>query len=318
LFARYATYGGSSPMAAPATLMLIAHVEQQGVWAVVGGMHRLATALAALALRLGVTIACGRGVARLLVADGRISGVRLEAGEHERADAGEQLPASAVVFNGDAAALPAGLLGEATAGAVTARPAAARSLSALTWNLVTPAHGFPLLRHNVFFSSDYPREFNELFARGQLPTEPTVYVCAQDRSDTATPDDGRPERLLCLVNAPARADLAPPTAPDIEACEQRSFAHLARLGLRLAPQSPGRLRQGPADWARRFPATGGALYGQATHGWRSSFNRPAAACAVPGLYLAGGSTHPGAGVPMAVLSGLLAARQCLSERSGRT
>ena len=314
LFARYATYGGSSPLAAPATLMLIAHVEQAGVWSVEGGMHQLATALAGLARRLGVTITCGQGVARVVVEAGRVSGVQLEAVDGG-GRAAPVLPASAVVFNGDAAALPAGLLGPAVARAVPARPAAGRSLSALTWNLLAPARGFPLLRHTVFFSSDYPREFDELFRQRRLPTEPTVYLCAQDRGDTAPPDDGRPERLLCLVNAPAGLDGAPLAEPDIDACETRTFAHLARLGLQLAPQSPGRWRHAPADWGRRFPATGGALYGQATHGWRASFSRPAAASAVPGLYLAGGSTHPGAGVPMAALSGLLAARQCLSDPS---
>ncbi len=314
LFARYATYGGSSPLAAPATLMLIAHVEQAGVWSVDGGMHQLAQALADLARRLGVRIDCGRMVHRVLLQGGRASGVQLLDADGRP---GEQLPASAVVFNGDAAALPAGLLGDAVQGAVRARPAAGRSLSALTWNLRTPARGFPLLRHTVFFSGDYPREFKELFGQGRLPTEPTVYICAQDRADDALADDGAPERLLCLVNAPARGDAGAPTDEEIAACETRSFAHLARLGLQLQPDGPGALRHSPAHWAQRFPATGGALYGQATHGWTTSFSRPAAATAVPGLFLAGGSAHPGAGVPMAALSGLQAAQQVLAAQPGR-
>lgn len=315
LFARYATYGGSSPLAAPATLMLIAHVEQAGVWSVEGGMHRLAQALADLARRLGVRIDCGCAVHRVLLHQGRAAGVQLLDSDGRP---GEQLPAAAVVFNGDAAALPAGLLGDAVQRAVRARPVAGRSLSALTWNLRTPARGFPLLRHTVFFSGDYPREFHELFDQGKLPTEPTVYICAQDRGDAPLVDDSGPERLLCLVNAPARGDAGAPTEEEIAACETRSFAHLARLGLQLQPDGSGALRHPPAHWAQRFPATGGALYGQATHGWQSSFNRPAAATAVPGLYLAGGSTHPGAGVPMAALSGLQAARQVLAMRPGRT
>jgi len=314
LFARYATYGGSSPLAAPATLMLIAHVEQAGVWSVQGGMHQLARALAALALRLGVRIDCGRQVARLLLQQGRAAGVQLLDADGRP---GEQLPASGVVFNGDAAALGAGLLGPEVQRAVPLRPVASRSLSALTWNLRTPATGFPLLRHTVFFSGDYPREFHELFAQGRLPTEPTVYICAQDRADDPLPAGSPPERLLCLVNAPALGDRGAPTDEEIAACEERSFAHLARQGLQLRPDSPGSLRHSPAHWAQRFPATGGALYGQATHGWRASFSRPAAITAVPGLYLAGGSTHPGAGVPMAALSGLQAAQQVLAERHGR-
>ena len=69
----------------------------------------------------------------------------------------------------------------------------------------------------------------------------------------------------------------------------------------------------PTDFNRLFPATGGALYGQASHGWKASFNRPGTRTKLPGLYLAGGSVHPGAGVPMAALSGRLAAECVLSD-----
>ena len=69
----------------------------------------------------------------------------------------------------------------------------------------------------------------------------------------------------------------------------------------------------PAGFAQLFPATGGALYGRASHGWMASFRRPAAATALPGLFLAGGSVHPGPGVPMAALSGRLAAESLLTS-----
>ena len=73
----------------------------------------------------------------------------------------------------------------------------------------------------------------------------------------------------------------------------------------------------PTDFDRLFPATGGALYGQASHGWRASFERPGARTRLAGLYLAGGSTHPGPGVPMAALSGQHAAA-CLLTDLGST
>ena len=110
LFGRYATYTGSSPFRAPATLMLIAHVEQQGVWLVEGGMHRLAQSLAALAARHGATLRYGAEVAEVTVAAGRVTGARLASGE--------RLPADAVLVNADAAALSAGLLGAAARAAV--------------------------------------------------------------------------------------------------------------------------------------------------------------------------------------------------------
>lgn len=307
LFGRYATYCGSSPFAAPATLMLVAHVEQAGMWRVDGGMHRVALALGALASQHGASLRYGVEVEEVLVQGGRATGVRLVGGEC--------LAASAVVFNGDVAALAAGRLGTAVAAAVPPLAAEKRSLSAVTWNLVATAEGFPLQHHTVFFSKDYRAEFDDLFERLRLPGSPTVYVCAQDRGDDGVAPSGRPERLLCLVNAPATADRRPLTATELATCEQQTFDTLARCGLRLQRDPARSVMTTPSDFERLFPATGGALYGRATHGWQSSFARSGSRSRMPGLYLAGGSTHPGPGVPMAALSGSLAARSLLEDRA---
>jgi 1-hydroxycarotenoid 3,4-desaturase len=69
----------------------------------------------------------------------------------------------------------------------------------------------------------------------------------------------------------------------------------------------------PRHFEKLYPGTGGGLYGQAVHGSMASFRRPGARSKLPGLYLAGGSTHPGAGVPMAALSGRLAASSLLAD-----
>ena len=90
-------------------------------------------------------------------------------------------------------------------------------------------------------------------------------------------------------------------------CEHTSFSLLRQCGLSLQPQPHQVVRTTPDDFHRLFPGTGGALYGQATHGWMSAFSRSPAASPVPGLFLAGGSVHPGPGVPMAAMSGQLAA-----------
>jgi 1-hydroxycarotenoid 3,4-desaturase len=297
LFGRYATYCGASPFAAPATLMLVAHVEREGVWLIEGGMHRIATALADLASAHGAVFRYGAEVVDLEIAGDRVAGVRLASGE--------RLRAHAVVFNGDVAALGAGLLGREVAGLAPAAPVAARSLSALTWALVGRADGFPLLRHNVFFSGDYAAEFADLCAHRALPRAPTVYVCAQDRDDRDRSAPGVPERIFCLVNAPPTGDVRRFDPEEIEPCATRTFDHLARCGLRVAPEAMTVTT--PADFARLFPATGGALYGRAPHGWRASFQRPGVRTRLPGFYLAGGSVHPGPGVPMAALSGRAAA-----------
>ncbi|MBK8323797.1 MAG: phytoene desaturase [Betaproteobacteria bacterium] len=305
LFGRYATYCGSSPFEAPATLMLVAHVEREGVWLVEGGMHRLADAMAGLAIRRGCTIRYGQEAARIVVERGRVAGVVLASGE--------RLEVSAVVANGDVAALAAGAFGEEASRAVRPVDPRSRSLSAITWNLVAPAGGFPLVRHNVFFSRDYAAEFRDLFGHSRVPAEPTVYVCAHDREAPDAPPFGEPERLMCLVNAPACGDMRPLSAKELSRCEERTFQQLERCGLSIARRTEATVVSTPADFARRFPGTGGALYGAASHGWRASFRRPGCRTGLRGLYLAGGSAHPGPGVPMAALSGRMAAGALWSD-----
>jgi 1-hydroxycarotenoid 3,4-desaturase len=305
LFGRYATYCGASPWQAPATLMLVSQVELDGVWSVQGGMHGLAQTFAALAERRGATLRYGAACQQILVAGGRVRGVRLAGGE--------ELTADSVVFNGNPQALADGLLGPALRQAVPSLPRAQRSLSAVTWSAHAVTAGFPLERHNVFFEDDYAAEFDDIFVRRRLPQAGTVYVCAQDRGDAGAPAPGQPERVLALVNAPADGDSRPFDALETDPCEQRSMALLAACGLQIDLSSTAAHRSTPQDFHRLFPASGGALYGQATHGWMSLFRRPASACRVPGLYLAGGSVHPGPGVPMAALSGQLAAATLMAH-----
>jgi 1-hydroxycarotenoid 3,4-desaturase len=88
---------------------------------------------------------------------------------------------------------------------------------------------------------------------------------------------------------------------------------MRHCGLDLHWGAAQRLLTTPREFHRDFPATGGALYGRAGHGWMSTFRRPSSATPVPGLYLAGGSAHPGPGVPMAAMSGRLAAATLLAH-----
>ena len=302
LFGRYTTYCGSSPFETPATLMLIADVEAQGVWAIDGGMSALANALETLARQKGVVFHYGEPVARILAANKKVTGILLQSGE--------QLAADTILFNGDPAALGAGLLGADVAPATRAMPEKARSLSAMVWLAHAKTGGFELGHHNVFFGPDYETEFRAIKA-GRLPPQPTAYLCALDRTVPGHRPTGR-ERLQVIVNAPANGDHHDYTSEERETCTATMLERLSSCGLELEKPLPHILVT-PNDFATLFPATGGALYGRASHGWAASFLRPGSRTAIHGLYCAGGGTHPGAGVPMAALSGKLASEAVLSD-----
>ena len=202
-----------------------------------------------------------------------------------------------------------GRFGAAASQAVTGVKPHERSLSALVTMMTADCSGFEMDRHNVFFSTDYAAEFRHIFGEHRLPHEPSIYICAQDRG-IGRPPDG-PERLQLIVNAPPTGDGSPPTPEEMEQCQTATLAVLARCGLTLKPKAM--VPVGPAMFEALFPSSGGALYGRASHGWQASFRRPGSKTKLPGLWVASGSAHPGAGVPMAALSGQRAAEALMAS-----
>jgi 1-hydroxycarotenoid 3,4-desaturase len=285
VFARAACCVGSSPLLAPATLMMISHIEQQGVWQVEGGVMALVEAMAAHAVAQGATIRLGAEVLDIRLRGGRVAGVALANGE--------TLPADAVIANADAAAIAAGLLGRDAAQAVPALPANKRSFSAIIWQL-KPSD---MPAQSIFLPDEPTAEFTELQFRNRLAAQPSLQISG---GSTA------------MIMAPARADTRPLPPEAVAACGQAARALAAAAGHNVEFEDD--VPHTPDDFTRQYPGTGGALYGQAAHGWAASFARPVAGTKLPGFYLCGGGTHPGAGVAMAAISGRLAAERVLEDR----
>ncbi|MEO1789697.1 MAG: 1-hydroxycarotenoid 3,4-desaturase CrtD [Pseudomonadota bacterium] len=299
LFGRYATYVGGSPYHVPAVLSLIWHAEASGVWRVEGGMNALARAMQAAAEHLGVLFRFNEPAARIEAQSGRMAAVHTAHGE--------RLPCDAVVFNGDPRALSLGLLGPNGAGAVPAKGTEPRSLSANVWAFAAEYAGPDLAHHNVFFGSDPHTEFDPI-AAGSLPEDPTLYICAQDRGDHRTPP--RTERFEIIINAPPLSGGQP---EDTATCRTLTFQTLAQRGVTFSPEPADPALTTPQGFDQLFPASQGSLYGRSPHGLTAAFDRPTARTSLPGLYLAGGGAHPGAGVPMATLSGRHAAEAILTD-----
>ena len=297
LFGRYATYVGGSPYASPAILSLIWQAEAQGVWSVSGGMHTVAQTIATLAQSRGATFQYGTTATRITRQGGRINGVQTDQGH---------VPADFVLFNGDPRALATGLLGDNAKTAVDQSHTEPRSLSALVHAFAAMPSGVELAHHTVFFGHDPKAEFQAL-AKGEVPTDATLYLCAQDHGQVA-PD--ALQRFEIIMNAPP---VLRDPIKEKPSCQTQVFNRFRDFGLTFSPTPTEATLTTPQEFDTLFPASLGSLYGRSPHGMMAAFKRPTARTKVPGLYLCGGGAHPGAGVPMATLSGQHAAAAIMTD-----
>jgi len=285
---RFATYAGASPFKASETFALIPHLERtQGVFHPRGGMGAVSEALESAARRLGVTVHLNTRV------EWKSEGRKFRVGPRDDLSLFD-----AVIANTD----PLRPLGR------THEPLA---LSGYVL-LLEADRRLTLPHHAISFSQDERAEFEALFS-GQLPKDPTLYVCHPAATDETSAPEGR-SGLFVMINAPALAANAPadawPWASRARAlCLNRLHKDFPELrGARLAFLE----ERTPMDLAR-LGAPGGSIYGYLPHGVLGTFRRPAIRGPTPGLYFAGGGTHPGGGVPMVMLSGRFAAELLMKE-----
>lgn len=301
---RYATYNGSDPRRAPATLNCIAHVELAlGGYGIEGGIHRVPEALAEAARRLGARFAFDTPVRGVALEGGRVVGVRTDAG---------RVPADLVITNADAAQLTGELLPRGTRHGIPTDGEPSMSGWNAVYRAARPSSGTPRPAHEVLFPADYAAEFRDIFDADRPPEDPTLYLCAQE-SCHGRPGWDDAEPVFVMANAPAE-----PAAGTRDPEAWRTLAETVRRRLigadLLAPGDARVWTRTPADLARRFPGSRGAIYGLASNDMTAAFRRPRnAAPAIPGLFLASGSAHPGGGMPMAMLSGVAAANAAVGH-----
>ncbi len=285
VFTFQSLYAGVSPWRARAAYAVIAYLDTVG-GAVYpeGGVRALPAAMAAVAARAGVTVRYGAPVVRVRMSADRARGVELASGETIRADA--------VVLALDAPRGCAELLGR-PAGRVHASP------SCVLVRLVRrePA---PLPHHVVSFGNAWRSTFADLTRHGRLMRDPSLLV--------TTPPDGAAQAVL----APApNLDRAP--AIDWAAIGPRYrdelLCTLAGRGLELHDGIEAAQIVTPLDW-KRYGHTAGTPFG-AAHTLRQTgpWRLPNLVPGLANVVLAGAWTTPGVGVPMAVISGRLAAER---------
>ena len=293
---RYATYTGSDPRKAPAVLATVPYMEQTfGAWHIGGGLGTLADALAQRCEERGVTMRFDSDVERITLEDGRVTGVMLSGGEY--------LAADIVVANADAQHVYGDLLHDKRADKV-ARDLAKTTPSLSGFVLLLAVRGrTPGLRHhNVWFPAEYDGEFDAIFGSRPTPVDdPAIYVCSPD--DPLMRPDADSEAWFVLVNAPRHGDGSKRTVdwdePGLaDTYADHVLARLAARGMDVRDRIIWREARTPADLQRATRAPGGSIYGTSSNGSRAAFQRPANQSPIPGLYLVGGSSHPGGGLPL--------------------
>ena len=293
---RYATYSGSSPAQAPATLACIPHIESRfGCWYPMGGLGALRAAFEQVAVDVGVEIRTSTEVMSIASTPDRVTGVELDDGSH--------LDAPIVIANVDARHLYDDLLPDRAAAKRVRR--ARRSTSGFVLCIGARGRTDGIGHHNVWFSDDAYQEFRAIDA-GRLADDPTIYGCVSSTTDPTQAPEGD-ENWFLLVNTPPGVDI------DTERYRDLVLERLATHGVDLRRRMRFCAHMTPSDIEHNYRSPGGAIYGTSSNGRRAAFARPANRGTKSGLYLVGGSSHPGGGLPLVTTSARIVAEMIADD-----
>ncbi len=297
----FTQYVGSSPYNSPAVLCSVAHMQtDEGVWYPLGGTRAVPLALERLARELGVEFRLDTAIEKILTQNGTVSGVRTASGE--------EIPLSAVVSNGDAVRTHRELLPGEVAKKFERRRRYEPACSGVVLYLGLDRRYEHLAHHDFVFSRDPHEEFDFIYRRGEPAPDPTCYLAATSATESGTAPPGG-EALYVLVHTPY-------LRPHHD--WSRMFPAYRRVILDKLKRTGGmkdiedrivfERALTPQDIHERYRVLNGAIYGLASHGrFLGAFKPGNRSPDLRGLYLAGGSAHPGPGMPMVLMSGWIAA-----------
>ncbi len=288
ILCRYATYNGSSPYLTPSTFSIIPYVEAHfGGWYIKGGMRKLAEVFEKIAKEEGVEFHYEQ-----------------EAISYQnrtlRSRQGLEVSPDLLVCNGEVIRAANQWLSENYTEKEKAKlNAPTLSSSGFIILLAVRGENRQLKHHNISFSQDYRDEFKSIFERKELPVDPTIYIAITKRKEIEDAPDGG-ENWFVLVNAPSKTDFS---EGELVAYREKVIQELRRRSLLLSEQSVEYKRHIHAgELAQRDYSSSGALYGWASHTILSSLFRPKIKHPREEIYFVGGSTHPGGGIPLILLS----------------
>lgn len=306
----YGMYLGGSPYDLPGLFSILAYGElAYGLWLPKGGVYALVEGIERLARELGVQIQTSQRVRRIVVKDRRVAGVELADGRFH------QCPT--VVSNVDLPATNAELLGDqAPARAMAGRVKMTPGVMTFYWGIRGRAPNIG--HHTIFLPDDFSSAFDDLFRFKRVPRQLPFYVAAPSDTDPDLAPEGG-AAMFALAPTPLLSEM-----PDVDwraainDVRQRIFERLWLDDIGLAPE---RIVVEevftPVEWRRRFGLFDGSAFGAAHTLFQVGPFRPRNySSEIDGLYFAGASTTPGAGMPMVALSGKLTAQRIESRANG--
>tara|TARA_B110000285_G_C15099172_1_gene603953 strand:+ start:256 stop:1755 length:1500 start_codon:yes stop_codon:yes gene_type:complete len=296
IFEYFIKYVGSSAMDSPGYMNLMPMIQfDYGLWYVRGGMYNLAKGLGKLMEEMGIPIHLNADVEAIEKSGKQVTGIRMTDGTVH--------PSDIIVSNMEVIPAYKKLLNEPIS-FTRKLEKFAPACSGIVLHIGTDKIFPQLAHHNFFYSEDQHKHFDTVFHKKQLPQDPTLYVVAPTRTDPSKAPEGC-DNIKILPHIPPLEEGSDITHEDYVALKDRCIDKMERCGLTgLRESIVVEDLLTPVDIERMYRSNRGSIYGVVTD-WKLNygFKAPKTSTRYKNLYFTGGSTNPGGGMPMVVLSG---------------